>query len=125
MMHPPILAQLRALYARDPSVFAPAGPQAGRLAALGWTLSIAGAVVFLVVMGLLLWPLWRRRHAPPVTYMIDGVQYVAVAAGGNFQINAPRGDEVLVFALSRPGADTGVAVSPTPRSVARTELSRR
>ena len=66
MMNPPILAQLRALYARDPSVFAPAGPQAGRLAALGWTLSIAGAVVFLVVMGLLLWPLWRRRHAPPV-----------------------------------------------------------
>lgn len=38
-------------------------------------------------------------NAPPVSYMLDGRQYVAVAAGGNFQINAPRGDEILVFAL--------------------------
>lgn len=62
----PLLAQVRAVYDQDPSMFDTAGPQAGRLAALGWTLSIAGTVVFLVVMGLLLWPLWRQRHAPPV-----------------------------------------------------------
>jgi glucose dehydrogenase len=39
-------------------------------------------------------------NAPPISYAVKGKQYVAVAAGGNFQINAPRSDEVLVFALS-------------------------
>jgi PQQ-dependent dehydrogenase (methanol/ethanol family) len=43
-------------------------------------------------------------NAPPISYALDGRQYVAVAAGGNFQINAPRGDEVLVFALPTSGA---------------------
>lgn len=48
--------------------------------------------------------LWEYRahggvNAPPVTYALGGRQYVAVAAGGNFQINAPRSDELLVFAL--------------------------
>lgn len=38
-------------------------------------------------------------NAPPITYAIDGVQYVAVAAGGNWVINSPLGDEVLVFAV--------------------------
>jgi alcohol dehydrogenase (cytochrome c) len=42
-------------------------------------------------------------NAPPASYAIDGRQYVAVAAGGNFQINSPRSDELLVFAL-RDGA---------------------
>jgi cytochrome c oxidase subunit 2 len=60
-----VVPQLRAIYDRDPSMFASAGPQAERLAALGWTLSVAGTVVFAVVMAILLWPLWRRRHAPP------------------------------------------------------------
>jgi glucose dehydrogenase len=51
--------------------------------------------------------LWRYDtdagvNAPPVSYAVQGRQYVAVAAGGNYQINAPRGDEVLAFAL-----DTG------------------
>lgn len=41
-------------------------------------------------------------NAPPITYAVGGRQYVAVAAGGNFQINAPRSDELLVFALSAP-----------------------
>ncbi|HUF34771.1 MAG TPA: PQQ-binding-like beta-propeller repeat protein [Gemmatimonadales bacterium] len=58
--------------------------------------------------------LWRYRsrggvNAPPITYAVNGRQYVAVAAGGNFQINAPRSDEVLVFALKGAGgaaADT-------------------
>jgi glucose dehydrogenase len=74
--------------------------------------------------------LWRYGapagvNAPPITYMIDGRQYVAVAAGGNFQINAPRGDEVLVFALPRPGVDTSVAVLASPGSETRAEVSRR
>jgi glucose dehydrogenase len=48
--------------------------------------------------------LWRYDaqagvNAPPISYAVNGRQYVAVAAGGNYQINAPRGDEVLAFAL--------------------------
>jgi quinohemoprotein ethanol dehydrogenase len=38
-------------------------------------------------------------NAPPVTYEIDGEQYVAVASGGNFQLNFPRGDTLWVFSL--------------------------
>jgi PQQ-dependent dehydrogenase (methanol/ethanol family) len=38
-------------------------------------------------------------NAPPVTYSVDGKQYVAVACGGNFQIGYPLGDAVLVFAV--------------------------
>lgn len=48
--------------------------------------------------------LWRHRagagvNAAPMTYMVNGVQYVAVAAGGNFQISSKTGDDLLVFAL--------------------------
>ena len=39
-------------------------------------------------------------NAPPVSYAVNGQQYVAVAAGGNYQINSPRSDELLVFALN-------------------------
>lgn len=38
-------------------------------------------------------------NAPPISYAVSGRQYVAVAAGGNFQINATRSDELLVFSL--------------------------
>ncbi len=68
-------------------------------------------------------------NAPPISYMIDGVQYVAVAAGGNFQINAPRGDEVLVFALPRSNAagtaGTAGAVRASPGSASSVVLSRK
>ena len=60
--------------------------------------------------------LWRYQadagvNAPPVTYVAGGRQLVAVAAGGNFQINAPRGDEVMAFALDtvKPAAPAGAA----------------
>ncbi len=65
--------------------------------------------------------LWRYDanagvNAPPVSYALDGRQYVAVAAGGSFQINSPRGDELLVFALPRTAsasaAATGAGRSP-------------
>jgi alcohol dehydrogenase (cytochrome c) len=39
-------------------------------------------------------------NAPPVTYAVNGRQYVAVAAGGNFQLNYGYGDTVTIFALS-------------------------
>jgi alcohol dehydrogenase (cytochrome c) len=50
--------------------------------------------------------LWRYNlgagvNAPPITYEVDGTQYVAVAAGGNFQIDFPRGDTIAIFALSK------------------------
>ncbi|HZA92170.1 MAG TPA: PQQ-binding-like beta-propeller repeat protein, partial [Gemmatimonadales bacterium] len=48
-------------------------------------------------------------NGPPITYAIEGRQYVAVPAGGNFQINAPRSDELLVFALPA-GARSASAV---------------
>ncbi|MFL5494340.1 MAG: pyrroloquinoline quinone-dependent dehydrogenase [Gemmatimonadales bacterium] len=58
--------------------------------------------------------LWSYRaaagvNAPPITYAVDGQQYVAVAAGGNYQINAPRGDQVLAFALTATGAQKQAA----------------
>jgi glucose dehydrogenase len=48
--------------------------------------------------------LWRYNlgagvNAPPVTYTVDGQQYVAVAAGGNFQIDFPLGDAIAIFKL--------------------------
>jgi glucose dehydrogenase len=48
--------------------------------------------------------LWKYNagagvNAPPVSYMVNGKQYVAVAAGGNNQIDAKRGNSVFVFAL--------------------------
>ncbi len=38
-------------------------------------------------------------NAPPVTYMVGNTQYIAVAAGGNNQINSKRGNSVFVFKL--------------------------
>lgn len=38
-------------------------------------------------------------NAPPMTYEIDGVQYIAVAAGGNQIFGFKQGDELKVFAL--------------------------
>jgi PQQ-dependent dehydrogenase (methanol/ethanol family) len=43
-------------------------------------------------------------NAPPVTYMLGGTQYIAVACGGNFQLGYPLGDAVLVFSLPRSGS---------------------
>jgi len=38
-------------------------------------------------------------NAPAVSYMVHGKQYIAVAAGGNTQLDFKRGNTVLVFAL--------------------------
>lgn len=56
--------------------------------------------------------LWRYNlgagvNAPPMTYRVDGKQYVAVAAGGNFQIDFPRGDAIAIFALDRGSSGRG------------------
>ncbi|HEY1391985.1 MAG TPA: PQQ-dependent dehydrogenase, methanol/ethanol family [Methylibium sp.] len=48
--------------------------------------------------------LWQYQcgagvNAPAVSYMVGGKQYVAVAAGGNTQLDFKRGNSVFVFAL--------------------------
>ena len=55
--------------------------------------------------------LWRFSlgagvNAPPVTYEVNGQQYVAVAAGGNFQLTFPYGDTIAIFKLGS-GSGTG------------------
>jgi alcohol dehydrogenase (cytochrome c) len=52
---------------------------------------------------------WRYNlsagvNAPPVTYQVNGEQYVAVAAGGNFQLTYPYGDTVAIFKLPSTAA---------------------
>ncbi|HTA37440.1 MAG TPA: PQQ-binding-like beta-propeller repeat protein [Candidatus Acidoferrales bacterium] len=50
--------------------------------------------------------LWRFNlgagvNAPPITYEVGGTQYVAVAAGGNFQLGFPYGDTLAIFKLAK------------------------
>ena len=50
--------------------------------------------------------LWQAKvdagvNAPPVSYEIDGVQYVAVAAGGNAIFGFTPGDNIVVYALKK------------------------
>jgi glucose dehydrogenase len=47
---------------------------------------------------------WRYNlgagvNAPPITYAVNGEQYIAVAAGGNFQLGYAYGDAVAIFKL--------------------------
>jgi alcohol dehydrogenase (cytochrome c) len=47
---------------------------------------------------------WRYNlgagvNAPPITYQVNGEQYIAVAAGGNFQLTYPYGDILAIFKL--------------------------
>jgi PQQ-dependent dehydrogenase (methanol/ethanol family) len=49
--------------------------------------------------------IWRYNlgagvNAPPITYQVNGEQYIAVAAGGNFQLTFPYGDTLAIFKLS-------------------------
>ncbi len=49
--------------------------------------------------------LWHYKstfgvNAPPITFMLGGKQYIAVAAGGNKLFGYRTGDEVLVFKLN-------------------------
>jgi alcohol dehydrogenase (cytochrome c) len=48
--------------------------------------------------------LWKFQagagvNAPPVSYTIDGKQYIAVAAGGNVQLNYKRGNNIIAFTV--------------------------
>jgi PQQ-dependent dehydrogenase (methanol/ethanol family) len=48
--------------------------------------------------------LWKFQagagvNAPPSSYMVGGKQYIAVAAGGNVQVDSRRGNSILAFTL--------------------------
>ncbi|HTQ74371.1 MAG TPA: PQQ-binding-like beta-propeller repeat protein [Burkholderiales bacterium] len=79
---------------------------------IGGALATAGGLVFFgegngwfkaldAKSGQLLWQYQAGAgvNAPPVSYSVGGKQYVAVAAGGNTQIDFKRGNSVLVFSL--------------------------
>ena len=81
---------------------------------LGGVLATAGGLVFSGIgdrrigafdssTGVRLWSaqLEAGVNAPPITYSIDGTQYVAVAAGGNSLFGFPTGDSIAVFALPK------------------------
>jgi alcohol dehydrogenase (cytochrome c) len=38
-------------------------------------------------------------NAPPSSYMVDGKQYVVVGSGGNAQIDAKRGNNIIAFTV--------------------------
>jgi glucose dehydrogenase len=79
---------------------------------VGGVLATAGGLVFMgegdgnfnaydSETGEMLWTFYCGAgvNAPPVTYEVGGVQYVAVAAGGHQMFGFPTGDAVIAFAL--------------------------
>jgi alcohol dehydrogenase (cytochrome c) len=79
---------------------------------IGGALATAGNLVFMgegngwfdafnATSGELVWRynLGAGVNAPPVSYQVDGQQYIAVAAGGNFQLSYPYGDALAIFKL--------------------------
>jgi len=99
---------------------------------LGAALVTAGDVVFVgqgtgtldafdALTGDLLWQFNTGAgvHGGPITYAVDGVQYVAVAAGGNYQLGTPKGDDVFAFVLGqapRPAPSQAYAPAEYRRS---------
>jgi quinohemoprotein ethanol dehydrogenase len=94
---------------------------------IGGSLATAGGLVFVgegngnfnafdAATGDRLWQFQTGAgvNSTPITYEIDGKQYVAVAAGGNFQLNYPRGDALWVFSLD--GTLGPVSAPPAPSS---------
>ena len=81
---------------------------------VGGVLATAGELVFMgegngnfnaydAQTGKLLWQFQCGAgvNAPPITYEINGVQYVAVAAGGHHLFGFPHGDALIAFALPK------------------------
>ena len=81
---------------------------------IGGSLSTAGGVSFVgegngyfdafdSKTGALVWRFQTGAgvNAAPMAYEQDGVEYVAVASGGSFQLNYPYGDALYVFKLAK------------------------
>ncbi len=107
----------------------------------GGTLATAGNLVFQgtaagdfiayrATDGTKLWSSWAGTGivAPPITYMIDGKQYVSVMAGwgGAFSKKARSYGRLLTFAIGGYGgvADRGRGRAPSPRSRTAARRSR-
>jgi len=104
---------------------------------VGGALATAGGVVFVgeangafdafnASNGSLLWQYRDTAgvNAAPMTYAVAGVQYVAVAAGGNFQIGSKYGDNLLVFALRDRMPPLTQRLHRAPNAVASTDSAR-
>ena len=79
---------------------------------VGGALATAGGLLFAgesdgwfkaydAATGAVLWSFFAGAgvNAPPVSYAVDGRQYVAVAAGGNTNLPFKRGNDIIAFAL--------------------------
>ena len=79
---------------------------------IGGIMATAGGVVFAgegnglfkaydSATGNMLWKFQAGAgvNAPPVSYTVDGKQYIAVAAGGNVQLNYKRGNNIIAFTI--------------------------
>ena len=79
----------------------------GAIVTAGDLVFIAGSLgdphfrAFDVETGKLLWSgdLPAAGNATPMTYELDGRQYVVIAAGGHSKLEAPRSDSLVAFAL--------------------------
>jgi sulfocyanin len=104
---------------------------------IGGALATAGDLVFVgegngsfdaldAATGALLWQYRDSAgvNAGPMTYAVGGVQYVAVAAGGNFQIGTKYGENLLVFALRDRMPALGQRVQQAPGG-ARDTMNRQ
>jgi len=65
--------------------------------------------------------LWKFQtgagaNAAPMTYDVGGDQYVAIASGGNFQLDYPRGDTLWVFSLKGARAEAAAPPAPSTRT---------
>jgi len=79
---------------------------------IGGVLATAGGLVFTSDRGGMLYAyddrdlklVWSQNMgtslaSPPISYMVNGKQYIAVAAGGNTQLDYKRGNNIIVFSL--------------------------
>ena len=79
---------------------------------VGGALATAGGLLFVgesdgwfraydAATGEVLWSFFAGAgvNAPPVSYAVDGKQYIAVAAGGNTNLPFKRGNDIIAFTL--------------------------
>jgi cytochrome c oxidase subunit 2 len=64
MLRPLAVFQLRAYYDRAPSTMSAASHDAQRLATLGVAMTVVATLIFLLVVGIIGFGLWRRRNSP-------------------------------------------------------------
>jgi quinoprotein glucose dehydrogenase len=114
-----------------PELTAKGVPQTGT-ENFGGNIVTAGGLVFVAgtkdemfrafdkAMGKVLWQykLNAGGYAQPCTYMVNGKQFVAIAAGGGGKLGTKSGDEFVAFALPNAAAATvATSAEPKPKKV--------